>query len=119
MATTKKTRRPAQPTIVKQGAKFGLVGISNTLIDFTLYNVIAAVLHVPVSSAYIVKFFSGSVAMLNSFYWNRTWVFPGRAGLGRTGVRFLKATLTSVYLIQPQVVRLFSATTFGQNFGTF
>jgi len=105
-------------TLVKQGAKFGLVGISNTLIDFTIFNVVTNVLHVPVEKDFIVKFFSGSVAMINSFYWNRTWTFKSKAGLGESGVKFLTATLVSVYAIQPGMVWLFTHGA-GYNFGEF
>ena len=119
MPAAKKSARAPKTTLVKQGAKFGLVGISNTVIDYTIYITVSKVFNIPINRVYLVKYFSGSVALINSFYWNRRWVFPGKAGLGRTGIRFLTATLVSVYIIQPQMVRLFSATTFGQNFGAF
>ncbi len=116
-ARTKKAA--AKPNVVEQGAKFGVVGISNTLIDYTLYIAITKILSVPLSQVYLVKYFSGTVAMVNSFYWNRRWVFKSRTQIGTSGIRFLAATVISVYLIQPSVVRLFSATTSGQNFGMF
>jgi putative flippase GtrA len=103
----------------KQGAKFGLVGVSNTVIDFTLFTIGKAVFNVPLEQVYLVKYFSGSAAMINSFYWNRRWVFHNKSRLDKTVIKFLVATLTSVYLIQPNVVRLFTATHFGQNFGHF
>jgi putative flippase GtrA len=59
------------------------------------------------------------MAMINSFYWNRRWVFRSKAGLGRSGVRFLLATLVSIWIIQPGMVFLFSGTMAGQAFGTF
>jgi len=119
MPAAKKSARAPKTTIVKQGAKFGVVGISNTVIDYTIFIALSRLLNVPLDRVYLVKFFSGSVALINSFYWNRRWVFPSRVRLGRAGTRFLTATLVSVYIIQPQVVRLFSATVFGQNFGGF
>jgi putative flippase GtrA len=118
-AKAKKATPAPKTNLAKQGAKFGLVGISNTVIDYTIYITLTKLLNVPLGNVYIVKFFSGIVAMLNSFYWNRRWVFKSRTHIGRSGARFLAATLVSVYLIQPNMVRLFSATTFGQNFGTF
>jgi len=105
-------------TLVKQGAKFGVVGISNTLIDFTIFNVVTNVFNVPLSRDFIVKFFSGTVAMINSFYWNRTWTFKSKAGMAESGAKFLTATLVSVYLIQPGLVRVFT-TTPGSGFGEF
>lgn len=105
--------------LVKQGAKFGVVGISNTLIDFIIYNVITKLLSVSPAHYFIVKFVSGSVAMVNSFYWNRRWTFRSKAKLSESGVKFVTATLVSVYVIQPLMVYLFSATGWGQDFGTF
>ena len=119
MPAAKRSAAKAQPNIVKQGAKFGVVGISNTLIDFTIYIGLTKLLNVPLDKVYLVKFFSGSVALINSFYWNRHWVFPSRVRIGKAGTRFLTATLVSVYIIQPQMVRLFSATATGQHFGIF
>lgn len=107
------------PKIVKQGAKFSLVGLSNAVIDFSLYTGLAALLAVPLDKVYLVKYFSGSMAMINSFYWNRKWTFKSKAKISRSAVRFLVATLVSVWGIQPGVVWLFTATSWGQAFGTF
>jgi putative flippase GtrA len=119
MPAAKKSVRAPSTNLVKQGAKFSVVGISNTLIDYTIYISLAKILNVPLNRVYIVKYFSGTVAMFNSFYWNRRWVFPGQIRIGKAGARFLVATLVSVYVIQPEMVRLFSATTTGQHFGVF
>ena len=117
MAAKKKTKLGNR--IVKQGAKFGLVGLSNAVIDFTLYTAVAALLHIPLDKVFLVKFFSGSVAMINSFYWNRKWTFKSKAEITRSGPKFLIATLISVWGIQPGVVWIFTATSFGQAFGMF
>ncbi len=105
--------------IVKQGAKFGLVGLSNAIIDFTLYTALATLLRIPLDKVFLVKFFSGSVAMCNSFYWNRTWTFKSKTKISRSIPRFLIATFASVWVIQPSIVWVFTATQFGQAFGTF
>ena len=122
MATKKKPAHKAAPsgknTLVKQGAKFGAVGISNTIIDFAVYTVINTVFHVPVSSAFKVKYISGTVAMINSFYWNRRWTFRSQVGVAKSGPKFVIATVVSVYLIQPGLVHFFT-TGPGLNFGTF
>ncbi len=122
-ATPKKPAGP-KPTahktsLVKQGAKFGVVGISNTIIDYTIYITVTKLLNVPLDRVFIVKFFSGTAAMINSFYWNRRWVFASRVQVGKSGLRFLTATLVSVYAIQPTMVFLLSGTTGGQAFGGF
>jgi putative flippase GtrA len=113
----KKKETPQE--LVKQGAKFGLVGISNTVIDFTIYTAITVLGHVPPESAYLVKYLSGGVAMFNSFYWNRRWVFASRANIGTSGVKFVVATLVSVLVIQPGMVRVFTATAPGLAFSSF
>lgn len=105
--------------LAKEGGKFAVVGVSNTLIDFTLFQVVSTLLNIPLGQVYLVKFFSGSVAMINSFYWNRRWTFKSNAGLAQSGVKFLAATLVSVWLIQPFMVHTFSATGFGLTFGAF
>jgi putative flippase GtrA len=119
-STRKKPSAAAHKTsLVKQGAKFGLVGISNTLIDYTIYITVTKLLNVPLDKVFVVKFFSGTAAMINSFYWNRRWVFASQANVGKSGVRFLLATLVSVYAIQPSMVFAFSGTAAGLGFSGF
>lgn len=62
--------------IIWQVAKFALVGILNTAIDFGALNFLIARTGV-VSGPLIILLnaTSFSVAVLNSFYWNREWVF--------------------------------------------
>ncbi len=52
--------------------KFALVGVSGTLIDFGIFNLL---LFFKFSSnfAYTISFI---VAVLNNFYWNRNWTYP-------------------------------------------
>jgi len=118
MSAVKKKIKPATK-IAKQGAKFGLVGLSNAIIDYSLYIGLTILLKVPLDKVYLVKYLSGSIAMCNSFYWNRKWTFKSKAKLSRSAVRFLIATLVSVWGIQPGVVWLFTATMPGVAFGTF
>jgi putative flippase GtrA len=104
--------------IAKQGAKFGLVGVSNTAIDFTIYNLVSWLLNVMPDQLFLVKAMSGTVAMINSFYWNRRWTFNSKVGVAESGVKFLLTTLVSVYIIQPGMVYIFTATA-GREFGEF
>jgi putative flippase GtrA len=119
MPTKKKKTAATKQNLVKQGAKFGVVGISNTLIDYTLYIGITAIFGVPLGQVYLVKYVSGTAAMINSFYWNRRWVFASKASVGKSGVKFLTATMVSVYVIQPFMVHTFSATAAGVAFSSF
>jgi putative flippase GtrA len=119
MPAAKKPAAKPKQSLVKQGAKFGVVGVSNTVIDFTIFQVLSTLLNVPLGQVYLVKYLSGSVAMINSFYWNRRWVFKSKVAIGTSGVKFLVATLVSVWAIQPFMVHTFSATGGGVAFGQF
>lgn len=52
--------------------KFAFVGISGTIIDFGIFNLL---LFFKFSSnfAYTISFI---IAVLNNFYWNRNWTYP-------------------------------------------
>lgn len=114
---TKKQTKPKEKT-VKQAGKFGLVGVSNAVIDYSLYIGLTTLFNVPLDKVFLVKYFSGSVAMLNSFYWNRRWTFKSKAGVAKSGLKFLITTMISVWGIQPIVVWLFTATAW-KAFGSF
>ncbi|HVZ12459.1 MAG TPA: GtrA family protein [Patescibacteria group bacterium] len=117
MAAKKSSK--SETKVVNQGGKFALVGLSNAIIDFTIYTVLSNLLPIPLDRVFLVKYLSGSIAMCNSFYWNRKWTFKSKAKISRSGPRFLVATLISVWGIQPGVVYLFTATGWGRAFGTF
>ena len=117
MAAKKTTQSGVK--IARQGGKFALVGLSNAIIDFTVYTTVALLFAVPLDKVFLVKYLSGSVAMCNSFYWNRKWTFHSTVKIAKSGPKFLVATLISVWVIQPSVVWLFTATEWGRAFGTF
>jgi putative flippase GtrA len=102
-----KVSKEAQKT-VKQGAKFGVVGVSNTLIDYILFMVITTAFNVPLHQTYLVKFISGPVAMLNSFFWNRRWTFQSKAAIAPAGAKFLAVNLTGVFMIRPFLLWVFT-----------
>jgi len=54
-------------------AKFALVGISGTLIDFFFLNLFIQRFGIAQNSA---KAFSFSIAVFNNFLWNRLWTYP-------------------------------------------
>ena len=61
----------------KQVVKFGIVGVVNTIIDFRLLNLLAGVFGWAVLWANTVSF---SVAVINSFFFNKYWTFRAREG---------------------------------------
>lgn len=59
----------------KQAGKFGIVGILNTVIDLGIYNVLSQFFGVYVVTANLI---SVSVAIINSYIWNKTWTFQDK-----------------------------------------
>src|SRR3990167_6836118 len=60
----------------KQIIKFGIVGVINTIIDFGLLNLLVAIFDWAVLWANTVSF---SVAVLNSFFFNKYWISTFRS----------------------------------------
>lgn len=58
--------------VIRQFIKFGLVGLSSTVIDWGIYLVLERFFSIFYLMAKILSF---SVAVFNSFYWNRRWTF--------------------------------------------
>ena len=52
--------------------KFAIVGISGTIIDFGIFNLL---LYMQFSSIF-ASIISFIVAVINNFYWNRIWTYP-------------------------------------------
>lgn len=97
-------------TEVKRVGKFGLVGILNTLLDYILFISLTKIFGIPLSSVWVAKVVSGSVAMCNSFYLNRRWVFnSSERNIEGQAVRFLIVTLIGVFGIQTGLVQFFSS----------
>lgn len=60
-----------------QIARFGLVGILNTAIDFGLLNFLSVATQVTKGVGIIpINAVSVTAAVVNSFFWNKEWVFP-------------------------------------------
>lgn len=65
--------------VLWQIAKFALVGVSNTAIDFGVLNLLAGV-----TSTFggfgiaAINIFSFLSALLNSYFWNKTWTFGSK-----------------------------------------
>ena len=85
--------------------RFAAVGTTNALVDFTILNIL-------VVNGYTLAFFlfnqkflvanvvAFSVAMVNSFIWNRWWVFSGCSqSMNRQLILFSMITLTSVFIV--------------------
>jgi putative flippase GtrA len=81
----------------RQAGRFGLVGVLNGVIDFSLFSVLRAA-GTPLIAANLV---SVSIAMVFSFVANRRFVFANSGGSWkRQAVLFLAGTAFSMYVLQ-------------------
>ncbi len=77
-------RRLGWPVVV-QFLKFGVVGVSNTLLTFAVYTLLLKGFGVWYLAASAIGFVVGAV---NGFLWNRRWTFRGHVGDALTPVRW-------------------------------
>jgi putative flippase GtrA len=78
------SRRLSAPVVI-QFLKFGLVGVSNTLIAFAVYTLLLKGFGVWYLAASAIGFALGAV---NGFLLNRRWTFSGHVGDALTPVRW-------------------------------
>ena len=81
--------------LIWQVSKFGLIGVLNTVVDFGILNILIFATGfdkgLPLASLNIVSF---SVAVTNSYLWNKNWVFEGNGKKTRT--EFMEFAVVSV-----------------------
>jgi putative flippase GtrA len=97
------TARILRMPLVLQFVKFGVVGVSNTLIFFLVYTLLLKVFGVWYVAASGIGFAVGAV---NGFLWNRRWTFRGHVGDALTPVRWF-VVQTSGLLVNLGLVYLF------------
>jgi putative flippase GtrA len=71
--------------VIVQFVKFGIVGVSNTVLAFAIYTVLLKVFGVWYLGASAIGFVVGAV---NGFLLNRRWTFAGHVGDSLTPVRW-------------------------------
>jgi putative flippase GtrA len=71
--------------VLVQFVKFGIVGISNTLLTLAIYTLLLKVFGVWYLAASAIGFIAGTI---NSFLLNRRWTFRGHVGDALTPVRW-------------------------------
>ncbi len=89
--------------LVSQFVKFGIVGVSNTLIFFLVYTLLLKVFGVWYVAASGIGF---AVGAINGFLWNRAWTFKGHVGDALTPVRWF-VVQSSGLLVNLGLVYLF------------
>lgn len=81
--------------LVLQFLKFGIVGVSNTLIFFAVYTLLLKAFGVWYVAASGIGFAVGAV---NGFMWNRAWTFKGHVGDALTPVRWFVVQTCGLFL---------------------
>ena len=79
--------------VVIQFVKFGIVGVSNTLLTFAVYTLLLKVFGVWYLAASAIGF---AVGTINSFLLNRRWTFRGHVGDALTPVRWMIVQCTGL-----------------------
>ena len=84
-----------------QLAKFGLIGVANTVVDLGIYNLF--IYMSDVSTGYLIvvfKSFSVLAAIINSYVWNKFWSFEKKEthNLGEEFTQFLMVSLVGLLL---------------------
>ena len=88
--------------------KFGIVGVINTVIDFTILNVLHSLFGMGIIESNLI---STTVAMLFSFIVNRKYVFTGHeTSVWRQGSTFLMVTAIGLYGLQTVIIHLLTVT---------
>jgi len=89
---------------ISRVGKFGIVGALNTLIDFSIYNVLSSTVGLTLVQSNIV---STSVAMAFSFLANKHVVFQkGKGSAIRQGAKFFIVTAFGLYVLQTGTIKL-------------
>jgi len=57
----------------KRFIKFSIVGLSGTVVDFGIFNLLSSLFGFPTIPSSVISFI---VAVFNNFYWNRHWTYP-------------------------------------------
>lgn len=108
----------ARIPVIVEIVKFAAIGVANTVIDFGVLNFLSSFAHV-FSGAKLVplNFVSFSVAVVNSYFWNKYWTFKTDGKGGSSGSQFISFIIVSVIgmLINTGIVYL--VTTFASPFG--
>lgn len=67
---------------LRQAAKFAVVGVANTSIDFILFAILYYAFAFPIILANTIAYIAGTV---NGFFWNKRWTFSEQRHQGRVG----------------------------------
>ncbi len=82
--------------------KFAFVGVTGTIVDFGIMNLLRIVLNLPLVWSQAISF---SVAVVNNFLWNRYWTYPDSRSkaLYRQLIQFFLINVVGILVRTPLV----------------
>jgi putative flippase GtrA len=90
-----------------QVVRFAIVGVSNFLVDFIVYNLLLR--FTPGISAVWAGIISGTAAMINSFIFNKNFTFRAKNLSVFRLVLFFVITAFGLYAIRPLIIYFFTS----------
>ena len=78
---------------IKQAAKFSLVGIFNTVVDYAVFYVVLVFLNLDKS---IAQIFATAVAMCGSYIINKNWTFKSDGNNKSQIIKFILTNIVSM-----------------------
>lgn len=91
-----------------QVVRFAIVGVSNFLVDFILYNLLHK--FIPTMPVIWAGVISGTAAMINSFVFNKSFTFRAKKLSTLKLVLFFVLTAFGLYAIRPIILNFFTKT---------
>jgi putative flippase GtrA len=90
----------------KRFIKFALVGISGTVVDFSVFNLLNSLFNLTgiisifsVETVIISSVLSFIIAVINNYHWNRNWTYPESKQFSHTDQLFKFGTVSLIGLI--------------------
>lgn len=100
----------AAQTEIKRVGRFGITGILNTVIAFSLFQGITKVFSIPLDKAWMANLPAGAFAMAFSFVMNRVWVFKRQGqSVVTQAIQFFPVTAIGIFVIQTGLIKVFTS----------
>jgi len=89
--------------LIAQIGKFVSVGVINTLVDLGFFNIFRRVKKI---SATVASYISTTIAMIGSYFMNKSWTFASTSNATSEAVKFFTITVLGIYIIHNGIVYL-------------
>lgn len=95
--------------LITQITKFISVGIINTLVDLGFFNIFR---RIKGFSATTASYVSTTIAMIGSYFLNKSWTFASDGNILTEAVKFFATTILGLYIIHNGIVYLLTKKVF-------